>query len=75
VTHEIEDQCYRWVGDGSCNHDNGTGGNAAGAELSSWLLIDVGPVQSVTTKSGDYGWGFMIKDSTRLRWITLTYRN
>ena len=37
-------------------------------------MIDVGPVQSITTKSGDYGWGFIVKDSTRLRWITLTYR-
>jgi hypothetical protein len=35
------------------------------------LLIDVGPVQP---KSGDYGWGFMVQDSTRLHWITLTYR-
>jgi hypothetical protein len=23
---------------------------------------------------GEDGWGFMIKDSTHLRWITLTYR-
>jgi hypothetical protein len=23
--HEIEDQCYRWIGAGSCNHGNGTG--------------------------------------------------
>jgi hypothetical protein len=27
------------------------------------MKIDVGPVQSITTKSGDYGWGFMVKDS------------
>jgi hypothetical protein len=24
-THEIEDQYYRWIGAGSCNHGNGTG--------------------------------------------------
>jgi hypothetical protein len=38
------------------------------------MTIDVGLVESITTKSGEGGWGFMIKDSTRLRWITLTYR-
>jgi hypothetical protein len=37
------------------------------------MAIDVDAVKSTITRPGD-GWSFNLKDSTGLRWITLTYR-
>ncbi len=41
------------------------------------MATDVGEVQVVSTRSGEYGeygYGFDLKDSTGYRWITLVYR-
>jgi len=38
--------------------------------------IEFGDVQNVSTKSGESGWGFTLKDSTArpIRFMTITYR-
>jgi hypothetical protein len=40
------------------------------------MTIDIGDVQSISTRSGETGWGFALKDSTAqpLRFMTITYR-
>ena len=40
------------------------------------MAIQIGNVQSVSTRSRDYGWGFSLKDSTAqpARWCMIAYR-
>ncbi len=40
------------------------------------MTIDIGDVQSISTRSGETGWGFALKDTTArpLRFMTMTYR-
>jgi hypothetical protein len=40
------------------------------------MAIEIGTVQSISTRSGDYGWGFSLRDSTArpARWCTIAYQ-